>query len=204
MTTGTSTLDELPRAIAARDFDRLERCFHPDVRMRALTPGKTHDAASPATAAALFAGWFDACDPLRLLDASVEEIRNRYRLRYRLRGVEDGRAFVVEQTAYCALAGGVIVAIDLVCSGFRADASPDAGASPVHDFDAGDLGCGTGLPGEVRRQLAAIAIGERLRIVTRDPSAREDLPALARLLGQRVLAVESSGGATTITLERAR
>jgi predicted TPR repeat methyltransferase len=29
---------------------------------------------------------------------------------------------------------------------------------PVHDFDAGELGCGTGLPGEVRRRLAALAM----------------------------------------------
>lgn len=74
----------------------------------------------------------------------------------------------------------------------------------VHDFDAGELGCSTGLPAEVRRRLSALAVGERLRIVTRDPSAREDIPALARLLGQRVLAVDPDGDTTVITVERAR
>jgi len=81
---------------------------------------------------------------------------------------------------------------------------PDEKSPPVHDFDAGTFGCGTGLAAEVRRRLAAIAIGDTLRILTRDPAAREDVPALARLLGQRVLTVDTLGDATTITVERAR
>jgi len=74
----------------------------------------------------------------------------------------------------------------------------------VHDFDAGALSCGTGLAAEVRRRLVAIPVGETLRVVTRDAAAREDIPALARLLGQRVLAVDAEGETTTITLERTR
>jgi len=81
---------------------------------------------------------------------------------------------------------------------------PDDDSTLVHDFDAGALGCGTGLAAEVRRRLAAIAIGDTLRIVARDAAAREDVPALARLLGQRVLAVDALGDTTTITLERRR
>jgi len=74
----------------------------------------------------------------------------------------------------------------------------------VHEFDAGDLGCGNGLAAEVRRQLALVGVGDQLRIATRDPVGREDLPALARLLGHRVLSLEDDGGTTTITLERMR
>jgi TusA-related sulfurtransferase len=74
----------------------------------------------------------------------------------------------------------------------------------VHDVDAGDLGCGNGLAAEVRRQLALVGVGDRLRVAARDPAAREDLPALARLLGHRVLSLEHDGGTTTITLERMR
>ena len=81
---------------------------------------------------------------------------------------------------------------------------PDQKSPPAHDFDAGALGCGTGLAAEFRRRLAAIAVGDTLRILTCDPAAREDVPALARLLGQRVLAVDTSGDATTITVERTR
>jgi TusA-related sulfurtransferase len=81
---------------------------------------------------------------------------------------------------------------------------PDDEILAAHDFDAGALGCGTGLAAEVRRRIAAIPIGGTLRIVTRDPAAREDVPALARLLGHRVLAVDASGDTTTITVERTR
>ena len=75
---------------------------------------------------------------------------------------------------------------------------------PVHDFDAGELGCGSGLSAEIRRRITTIAIGDRLRVMTRDLAAREDVPALARLLGHCVLAVDSTGDTTTITVERAR
>lgn len=82
--------------------------------------------------------------------------------------------------------------------------TPHQERAQVHDYDACDLGCGSGLAGEVRRRLAAIPVGDRLRVVARDPSAREDLPALARLLGHVVVAVEGNGDGTTITLERTR
>jgi TusA-related sulfurtransferase len=211
--TASAVLGELVRALAARDFDTLERCLHPEIRMRALTPRVVREAASADAAAAIFADWFGDATALRLDDVSVDDVCGRPRLRYRMSGVEQrGRAFVVEQTAYCAVADGRVAGMDLLCSGFRDQSAADdddddaAAASRVHDFDAGDLGCGSGLPGEVRRRLTAIAVGERLRVVTRDPSAREDLPALARLLGQRVLAVAAGDDGTTtiITLERTR
>ena len=60
----------------------------------------------------------------------------------------------------------------------------------VHEFDAGDLGCAEGLPAEFKKQLEAIPAGDVLEIVARDPSARDDLPALARMLGHEVLSNE--------------
>jgi len=57
----------------------------------------------------------------------------------------------------------------------------------IHHFDAGEMGCAEGLPAAFRSQLELVPAGEILEIVARDPSAREDLPALARLLGHEVL-----------------
>lgn len=76
---------------------------------------------------------------------------------------------------------------------------------PRHRYDSGDLGCGSGLPQEFRRQVSAIRVGHVLEVVTRDPSAKEDLPALARLLGHEVLSVGTSAdGSSLIVVKRGR
>jgi TusA-related sulfurtransferase len=73
----------------------------------------------------------------------------------------------------------------------------------VHCFDAGELGFGTGLPRELRALLDQIAVGQFLEVVTRDPSAREDLPSMSRMLGHRVRSVDSGPeGNTLTTVER--
>jgi TusA-related sulfurtransferase len=75
----------------------------------------------------------------------------------------------------------------------------------VHHFDAGDLGCATGLPKQFLARIRAIPVGDVLRTVVADPSAREDLPALARMLGQSVRSIESEAdGRLAITVERVK
>lgn len=75
----------------------------------------------------------------------------------------------------------------------------------VHDYDAGDLGCGTGLPREFAQRLRSIAVGDLLRAIVADESAREDLPALARMLGHRVQSIEEAAdGRLVITVERVK
>jgi TusA-related sulfurtransferase len=71
----------------------------------------------------------------------------------------------------------------------------------VHHFDAGDLGCGTGLPKEFLRRIRAVPVGDSLRTVVADPAAREDLPSLARMLGQSVQSIETEAdGRLAITV----
>jgi TusA-related sulfurtransferase len=75
----------------------------------------------------------------------------------------------------------------------------------VHIFDAGDLGCGTGLPREFLNQIRAIPVGDHLRAIVSDPAAREDLPALARMLGQSVVSLQTADdGRLLITVERVK
>lgn len=202
MERAASALEDLPRAIVARDAARIARCFDPAVRFRALTPNTERSGATADDAVAIIDDWFREKRELSLQATTVDSVMGRTRASWRIACLRDGAPHVVEQVAYCDVADGRIADIAIVCSGFRPTAP--AGEGATHELDAGDLGCGSGLPAEVRRHLAAIAIGERLRVVTRDAAAREDLPALARLLGQRVLTVEPSEGTTTITLERVR
>lgn len=75
----------------------------------------------------------------------------------------------------------------------------------VHAFDAGDLSCATGLAGEFRRQIQGIPLGDELLVSTGDPSAKEDLPPLARMMGHTVRSVEpSDDGRLLISVERGR
>ncbi|HVL27472.1 MAG TPA: sulfurtransferase TusA family protein [Acidimicrobiales bacterium] len=75
----------------------------------------------------------------------------------------------------------------------------------VHELDAGDLGCGTGLPRAFADRIRSIPVGDVLRTVVSDSAAREDLPALARMMGHRVQAIEDApDGRLVITVERAK
>src|SRR5437773_796435 len=105
------------------------------------------------------------------------------------------------QTFVKLLAAHDFERIDLLCSGFQIE--PGAAAGPVRVFDAGAMGCADGLAQEFRSQIAKLPIGGSLEVVVSDPAAKEDLPSLARLLGQRVMSTEAhDDGRLTITVER--
>jgi TusA-related sulfurtransferase len=75
----------------------------------------------------------------------------------------------------------------------------------LHVFDAGTRGCADGLAAEFKRRLGEIPVGESLQVVVRDPAAKADLPALARLLGQTVMAVEEhQDGRLIINVEKTK
>jgi TusA-related sulfurtransferase len=196
--------DEFVSALAVRDSKRLRACFQPHVKLRALVPPgpQTHVGADGVTGT--FLGWFGGAESLRLLEGSARPLGGRLRISYRFQErYSDGDSEVIEQHAFCNLVDGRIATMDLVCSGHQPEHG--LGASDLHHFDAGELGCGSGLPMEFRRQMNAIPIGSTLEVVARDPSAREDLPSLARLLGHRVLSIASSGdGVTVFVIERGR
>jgi tRNA 2-thiouridine synthesizing protein A len=59
-------------------------------------------------------------------------------------------------------------------------------AEPDAYWDAGALGCGE-LVLELRQRLAALAPGQCLLLVAKDPGAPEDLPAWCRLTGHRLV-----------------
>ncbi len=201
------TLERLIETLVGGDYAGLERRLAPAIEFRGLAPGRLWTADSAKDAAAVFRTWFGELAGLKLLDFAVDQVQDRWRLGYRLSGEEDGQPFVVEQQAYCELGGGLVTWMHLVCSGFRAAGEAGEATAPregvrVHRFDAGDLGCGTGLPAEFRRRVDALMPGEMLEVTTRDPAAREDLPALARLLGHRVIGTASApDGSITITVE---
>lgn len=75
----------------------------------------------------------------------------------------------------------------------------------AHEFDAGAMGCGDGFAAAFRDRIGHVDVGDLLRVRTTDPSAKEDLPSLARLMGHTIRAIERDpDGSLTITVERRR
>jgi ketosteroid isomerase-like protein len=112
---------EFVDALAARDYERLERCFAPDVEFHAVVPGtgSFREQAGAAATAEQFRKWFDDAEPLEILDWSCDVVVDRVRTSYRFAAREDGQWHVVEQQAYAAVSDSGIERLDLVCSGFR-------------------------------------------------------------------------------------
>jgi TusA-related sulfurtransferase len=72
-------------------------------------------------------------------------------------------------------------------------------------YDAGDTGCGEGLHMEFRRRLQTLEVGELIEVTMRDPSAKEDLPPLVRMMGHRIRSTEELGdGRMRLLVERSR
>jgi tRNA 2-thiouridine synthesizing protein A len=65
---------------------------------------------------------------------------------------------------------------------------PDS-VEPADFWDAGDMGCGE-LIVLLRARVRALAPGQILRLVARDPGAPEDLPAWSRLTGHPLVRAE--------------
>jgi tRNA 2-thiouridine synthesizing protein A len=66
---------------------------------------------------------------------------------------------------------------------------PKTVIDPPATWDAGDLGCGE-LIILLRARMNALAPGQILRVIARDPGAPEDLPAWSRLTGHRLVRAE--------------
>jgi TusA-related sulfurtransferase len=189
--------------LAARDFEGLAECLDPDVRLRALIPGGPEERHGRAAASGRFADWFGDATTFELVESRIESVGDRWLVTYRIDLDEGHGPRRVEQHLFCDLGAELVERIDLLCSGFR----PLVGPLPtgIHHYDAGTLGCADGLAGAFRAQLHQIPVGDSLVVVARDPAAREDLPSLARLLGNRVVSVETyDDGHLEMTVERAR
>ena len=114
-------------AFATRDFARLQACFHPQARFRALIPPGVCEAVDALGATTHLHDWFGGADHLQILNAEVEAVGNRLHMGYQLR-VHDADGWqIFEQQTYCRVQDRQIAAMDLLCSGPR----PDPRAMPA-------------------------------------------------------------------------
>ena len=209
MTAGTDSL-AIARSwlgsFTAGDFDGVAALFDPDIEMHALLPDGPQTYNGREEVAGRLEFWFGTGEESRSVHAEARAMEDRVELSYGFQilnavgGAKPGW-HSIEQRAFCDI-GTMIERVDVVCSGFR----PMIEASDqVHRFDAGEMGCGDGLPQEFRRWVRSIPVGEVMEVVTKDPAAKEDLPSLARLMGNTVKSIETlEDGRLLISVERGR
>lgn len=191
-------------ALAGRDFGRLAAIFAKNARARLLLPRGLEEYTGSDAIVRRIESWFGAASEFDLEGSSEDAIGPLKQLTYRFSLVRDGSTReVIEQAVFLGGSAEGIESIDLVCSGFHR--APQVAEHAAHVFDAGAMGCADGLAEEFRRQLMAVPVGESIQVVVRDPAAKEDLPALARMLGQSVKSIEAhDDGRLAISVERVR
>lgn len=209
MTIGTDTVgiaESWLDLFTTGDFDGAGTLLDPDVEMRALLPDGPHVYNGREEVTGRLKWWFGSGDDIQTTHAEARAVEDRIELSYGFRILNAKKGgkpgwHSIEQRAFCDI-GTTIERIDVVCSGFR----PIIEASgQLHRFDAGDMGCGDGLSQEFRRWVRSIAIGDVMEVVTKDPAAKEDLPSLARLMGNTVRSIEAlEDGRLLISVERGK
>jgi TusA-related sulfurtransferase len=195
-------------AIVSREFARLADMFDPNIEFRALTPDGLQEAAGADEAIRLLADWFGDGHAQELLINEPFTVGGRLGLRYRLRRKlgetpETATWYLLEQHCFADVGPLGIERLSLVCSGHTPETTATV-AGAVHEFDAGNLGCSDGLPQEFMRRIRSVEVGDELRVITRDPSARQDLPSLARMNGHDVAPPEEIGGGRTLFVIKRR
>ena len=115
--------------LIAQDFGLLSGALAADARLRALVPSGLREWAGAEAITDRFAGWFGDTEDFELIEATVGEVGGRLHLQWRLRLRAERLGsgwFTVEQQVYADTAdGGRIVRLDLLCTGYRPEASHD-------------------------------------------------------------------------------
>jgi hypothetical protein len=110
-------------SLATRDFGQMAGTLDPEVRFRALLPRGPVEWSGPSAVTDAFRTWFGQADDFQVVDAAVGAVADRLHLTWRLRLRPAPRAdgwHVIEQQVYADITN-TIEALDLLCSGFRAE-----------------------------------------------------------------------------------
>ncbi len=205
MTQAPHTAEAFATALGSRSYTEAARLLAPNVELRAILPARDLRIEGREQVTTQFAEWLDWATTVELDELRSGQVSDRTSLVWRVLLRTDRPTLedrVMEQHLVLDVGDEGIEHLSLVCTGMRPLAPS---AVYVHDFDAGTLGCTDGFPAEFRRRIRAIDVGHHLRVIARDPSAKEDLPPMARLMGHRVVeAVDLDDGSSCFTVERVR
>ncbi|HEY6468589.1 MAG TPA: nuclear transport factor 2 family protein [Candidatus Dormibacteraeota bacterium] len=181
-----SAPDTFLSALTSRDFERFATSLAPAAQARFFLPRGPEIRTGREEIARRFEGWFAPASSFEVLDTSCEPVGARHRLTWRFGVMRDGQSReLIEQLAFVDVTEEGIAGIDMLCSGFI-----PAGEPAPNIFNAESMGCAEGLAQEFRNRLTDLEVGESLTVIVGDPAAKEDLPALARMMGQSITACE--------------
>jgi hypothetical protein len=112
---------EFARALAAKDFGRVEDLLHPEIDFRGLTPRRDWEASDAGTViSGVLQQWFEDADVIEaLVGLECDAFADRERVGYRFSVRNPKGRFLVEQQAYLEARDGRIGWMRVVCSGFR-------------------------------------------------------------------------------------
>jgi hypothetical protein len=112
---------EFARALAAKDFGRVEDLLHPEIDFRGLTPRRDWEASGAGTViSGVLQQWFDDTDVIEaLVGLECDAFADRERVGYRFSVRNPDGHFLVEQQAYLSARDGRIGWMRVVCSGYR-------------------------------------------------------------------------------------
>lgn len=206
-------------ALVARDFERLAALCKPEASGRLMIPSRIVTTDGATETVERIAAWFKDCEVIRDEGSHVSMVGTQLAIHIRVYVEEMGEAFAVEQQLYCAVEGGQIERLSLLCSGFQPlDRSDDDPASEIHPAralatqpdaflrmdDAITAGstCAVLTPA-IKRKLGELQSGQVLEVHVNDPTARGDIEAWSRLSGNSLLRIdEAEGGELTFLVRK--
>lgn len=189
-------------ALAVRDFDRIGKFLHPEIRFRGLVPRTVREGATAEETLSWLRRWFGDADVFNLVQCSVDQVVDRLHIAYRAQVRDQDGWQEVAQHLYCIIEHEVITDLALLCSGFRplpdqpvaqpaSDALPHASLASRFDadlfYDVGDKGCTEGPLEQIAQLARRLSGGQTLEVRATNPSVAHDLPAWCRLAGYELL-----------------
>jgi hypothetical protein len=109
------------KALAGKDFAAIRALLSADVTFRALIPSGLRQAKGADEATAMIQQWYADCDVIEVLSVSTALVGDRNGVSYRLRVHENDAWYTVGQQVFYTVKDGKVIALDLLCSGFRPD-----------------------------------------------------------------------------------
>jgi TusA-related sulfurtransferase len=198
----TSIGNALLDALAVRDFDRIGKLLHPDIRFRGLVPHTVREGTTAEETLSWLRRWFGDADVFNLTQFSIDQVVDRLHIAYRVHVHNRDGWQEVAQHIYCIIQNDVIGDMALLCSGFRpvpeepfvrqqsdfmAFSSTQARSEANLFYDGGDKGCAEGPLEQIAQLARRLSAGQTMEVHATNPSVTHDLPAWCRLAGYELL-----------------